>query len=115
MTTEQLASVINKVRYFSFLTIPTSESSEMERTNIVTPTVTAVPRNEHWMKIFFRLQVHPIAVGSSDFCQNFRFTAPLVLFNLGAGIKREARGENCGHRFCPNLSITAKICAAAAL
>ena len=25
----------------------------MDRTNIVTPTVTAVPRNEHWMKIFF--------------------------------------------------------------
>ena len=48
----------------------------MDRTNIVTPTVTAVPRNEHWMKIFFRLQVHLTAVGPSDFRQNFRFTAP---------------------------------------
>ena len=86
----------------------------MDRTNIVTPTVTAVPRNEHWMKIFS-------SASSSDCCRTVRFPSKLsfhcslVLFNLGAGIKREARGENCGHRFCPKLSITAKIFAAAAL
>ena len=39
-------SVINRVKYAFFLTIPTSDSSEMDSTNIVTPTVTAVPRNE---------------------------------------------------------------------
>jgi hypothetical protein len=42
-----------------FLTIPTSDSSEIDRTNIVTPTVTAVPRNETTCQ--FLLHFEPIS------------------------------------------------------
>ena len=67
----------------------------MDSTNIVTPTVTAVPRNEKTMhgEDFSSLTGSSFDrqfLLSSDSCPNFRFNANLILFNVSQ-IKRAAR------------------------